>query len=412
MVCENSQSQRGNSPVDVMAPQKKSQMKSKSIESDMVAWRHDFHRNPELGFHEHRTADKVAELLTSFGLEVHRGVGQTGVVGVLQRGNGTHSIGLRADMDALPINELGSASYKSKHEGVMHACGHDGHTCMLLGAAKTLAQSGDFNGRVVFIFQPNEEHGLGAPAMIEDGLFNRFDVESVYAMHNMPGLAVGQFATRSGAMTASESLFEIEISATGGHAALPHMGVDAIVVGAEIVSSLQTIVSRKLNPGLNGVVSVTEFVTDGKRNVLPGNATLKGDARALDPQINATIEARMRQIVSGICAAHGVEGKVTYDTIFPATINSPRESAAAVKAASGLVSAQNVDGSCEAKLFSEDFAHMANNRPGCYLLLGNGTDGRHARPLHSADYDFNDEALVPGSSLWVELVEQELASPV
>ncbi len=386
-------------------------MKTKALESTLIEWRHDFHRHPELGFNEHRTATKVAELLTSFGLEVHTGVGQTGVVGVLQRGNGTQSVGLRADMDALPITEVGNAGYRSATDGIMHACGHDGHTTMLLGAAKTLAESGDFNGRVVFIFQPNEEHGLGAPAMIEDGLFDRFEVDSVYAMHNMPGMPVGQFATRSGAMTASESLFEIDIKARGGHAALPHMGVDAIVVGSQIVSALQTIVSRKLNPGLNGVVSVTEFITDGKRNVLPGNATLKGDARALDPQIDATIEARMNQIVAGICAAHDVQGAVKYNTIFPATINASRQSQAAASAAASLLGDQNVDGSCDAKLFSEDFAHMANARPGCYLLMGNGTDGRNARPLHSADYDFNDEGLVPGSSLWVELVEQELRKP-
>lgn len=378
------------------------------LEDLMTGWRHDFHQHPELGFNEHRTAEKVAELLASFGIEVHSGVGQTGVVGVLQKGNATRSIGLRADMDALPIHETGDASYRSSSDGVMHACGHDGHTSMLLGAAKHLADNGNFNGRVVFIFQPNEEHGLGAPAMLDDGLFDRFDVDEVHGMHNIPGMLTGTFASRAHAMTASESLFEIKVSAMGGHAAMPHMGVDAITVGAEIVGALQTIVSRKLNPGLNGVVSITEFETNGRRNVLPGSATLRGDARALSPDINQAIEMHMRRIVDGICAAHGVTATVSYDTIFPATINAPGTTRSAVRAAQALVGVDAVDGDCPPKLFSEDFAHLANARPGCFMLMGNGTDGAHAKALHSSDYDFNDAALVPGSSYWVTLVEQQL----
>ncbi len=375
----------------------------------MTEWRRDFHRHPELGFDESRTSARVAGLLESFGIEVHREIGRTGVVGVLQRGNGTRSIGLRADMDALPIAETNDFGYRSVNAGVMHACGHDGHTAILLGAARHLAESGQFNGRVVFVFQPNEEHGLGAAAMIDDGLFDRFDVDEVYGMHNIPGMEIGTFATRAGPITASESLFEIEISAQGGHAALPHMGVDAIVVGAEIVNALQTIVSRKLNPGLNGVVSVTEFETDGKRNVLPGSAVLRGDARALTPEINETIEARMRQIVDGVCMAHGVSAAVTYETIFPPTINAAAPAAAAVRAAAALAGERAVDGDCPPKLFSEDFAHMAAARPGCFVLMGNGTEAAHARPLHSADYDFSDHALVPGSSFWVTLIEEQLA---
>jgi len=376
----------------------------------MIAWRHDFHRNPELGFDEYRTAARVADLLESFGLDVFRGVGQTGVVGVLQRGNGAGAIGLRADMDALPIAETNVFDHASEMAGLMHACGHDGHTTMLLGAAKYLAQSGDFNGRVVFIFQPNEEHGLGAPAMLGDNLFTRFPVDQVFGMHNMPGMPIGSMATRAGPMTASEALFEIAITAQGGHAALPHMGVDAIMVGSQIVNALQTIVSRKLNPGLNGVVSVTEFITDGRRNVLPGTATLKGDARALTPEINATIEARLRQIVDGTCAAHGVRAAVSFDTLFPPTINDPDAVEAAAMASRVLFGADNTDADCPPKLFSEDFAHFAQARPGCFLLMGNGTDGAHARPLHSADYDFNDAGLVPGSSFWVALAEQQLPS--
>lgn len=373
---------------------------------EMQDWRRDFHTHPELGFDERRTGARVAELLESFGIETHSGVGRTGVVGVLQKGNGTRSIALRADMDALPIHELNTFDYKSRTDGVMHACGHDGHTSMLLGAAKALAQDGNFNGRVVFLFQPNEEHGEGALAMLADDVFERFGVDEVYGMHNIPGMKLGTFATRAGPICASEALFEIEITAQGGHAALPHMGVDAIIVGAEIVSALQTIVSRKLDPSLNGVVSITQFETDGKRNVLPGRAVLRGDARALTPEVNAKIEARMRQIVEGICFAHGVSAHVSYDTIFPAVIN---EGVAAIDAARAAGEVGAVDGACEPKLFSEDFAHFAAVKPGCFMLMGNGVEGANARPLHSADYDFNDAALEYGAAFWVKLVEQQLA---
>ncbi len=383
-------------------------LKTSYLFDELTEIRHDFHAHPELGFDEHRTSARVAELLRDYGLEVHEGVGSTGVVGVLQRGNATSSVGLRADMDALPINEQNSFDYRSTNENVMHACGHDGHTTMLLGAAKYLAKSGNFNGRVVFIFQPNEEHGLGAPAMIDQGLFENFDVDEVYGMHNMPGMEIGKFATRTGPMTASESLFEIEINARGGHAALPHMGVDAITVASQIVGALQTIVSRKLNPAMNGVVSVTEFIADGTRNVLPGNAVLKGDARALTPEIAHQIEAKMRNIVEGICLAHEVTGKTQFDTIFPAIINSSAQAHSASEAARKLAGKNNVDGDSEPKLFSEDFAHMAAAKPGCFILMGNGTAGSNAKPLHSADYDFNDEALTWGSSYWVQLVEQQL----
>ena len=387
-------------------------LKTKYLQDVMSGWRHDFHLHPELGFDEHRTAAKVAELLNDFGVSVHSGIGRTGVVGILENGKSGRTIGLRADMDALPIEETGTCSYSSRQEGVMHACGHDGHTSMLLGAAKYLAETKDFEGRVVFIFQPNEEHGLGAPAMLEAGLFERFDVDDVYGIHNLPGMPVGSFAMRTGPITASESLFEIKINAQGGHSALPHMGVDAILVGTEIVQSLQTIVSRKLNPSLNGVVSVTEFITDGRRNVLPGTATLRGDARALSPEVNETIEARMRQIVKGICIAHGVSAEVKYNTAFPSVINKTVPAHAAQQAAVEIVGEKAVESDCEPKLFSEDFAHFANKRPGCFVLLGNGTQGANGKPLHASDYDFNDEVLPVGSSFWVQLVEQELSKKV
>jgi len=382
--------------------------RTKNLHNVMTTWRRDFHAHPELGFEEWRTSERVAELLREFGLEVHTGIGKTGVVGVLKKGTSTRSIGLRADMDALPITENSTDAHASRHDGVMHACGHDGHTTMLLGAAKTLADSGTFDGQAVFIFQPAEEHGKGGPAMIADGLFEKFPVENVYGMHNMPKMDVGSFAMRTGAIMASEALFEINIHGRGGHAAMPHLGADAIVVGAEIVGALQTIVSRKLDPGRNGVVSVTGFTTDGQRNVLPGHATLSGDARALDPEANVKIESGMRRIVEGACIAHDVTAEVSYNTVFAVTMNASKPTQRAAMAAIALAGASNVDTDCAPVLGSEDFAHMANTRPGCFVFMGNGVSGCHDRPLHSADYDFNDDALTIGSSYWVTLVEQEL----
>ena len=377
------------------------------LAQQMTEWRHAFHRQPELGFAEHATSARVGDLLESFGCDVHRKIGQTGVVGVLKRGTGERTIALRADMDALPITETNAFAHKSEIDGVMHACGHDGHTTMLLGAASYLAEHGSFEGRVVFIFQPNEENGYGALAMIDDGLIERFEIDEVHGLHNMPGMEIGTFATRPGPITASESLFEISIMARGGHSALPHMGADAITIGAELVTALQTIVSRKLDPAQNGVVSVTEFIADGTKNVLPGTAQIKGDARALTPQTTEAIERHMRQIVDGICAAHGVQGDVTFETGFRPTLNAPDAVRAATAAASRI---GDTDGDCQPKLFSEDFASLAASCPGCFILMGNGTEGAHARPLHSADYDFNDAALVPGSSYWVTLAQQQLAA--
>ncbi len=385
------------------------QLLTSSLKDQMVEWRHAFHQNPELGFEEHWTSSKVAEILSSFGVSVETGVGGTGVVGVLSRGDGSQSVGIRADMDALPIHEAVGLSYASQSQGKMHACGHDGHTTMLLGAAAYLAKYGRFNGTAVFFFQPNEENGLGAKAMLSQDLLARYPVNSVYGMHNIPGMPLGTFATRAGPMTASESLFEIIVTAKGGHAALPHMGVDAITVGTQIVQALQTIVSRKLDPALNGVVSVTEFITDGRRNVLPGQVILRGDSRALTPDINNQIEQRMREIVDGVCMAHGVHAEVSYQREFQPTINSANAAKAAVQAASDVVGENHVDGDCGPKLFSEDFAEFAAQIPGCFVLMGNGLEGRSAKPLHANDYDFNDDGLTIGSSFWARLIEQELA---
>ena len=383
-------------------------MKTQNLHNQLVDWRQDLHMNPQISFEEVYASNKVSALLKEFGLEVHQNIAKTGVVGVLKKGKSNNSIAIRADMDALPINEINSFSYKSKIENRMHACGHDGHTTMLLGAAKYLAESGNFDGTVYFIFQPDEENCFGAKTMIKEGLFKNFSIDEVYAMHNIPNMEIGTFATRKGNITASENLFEIIIEARGGHAALPHMGVDAITVGTQIAVALQTVVSRKLNPADNGILSITEFISDGKKNVLPSNVTIKGDARALSKETGALIESSMKQIVKGICDAHGVKSQVSYETTVIPTFNSSQQTEAATQAAKNIFGEKNTDGDCLPRLFSEDFAIMSDSKPGCFVLMGNGITGSHSRPLHAPDYDFNDELLVIGSSYWTALVEQQL----
>ena len=383
-------------------------MKTKALHNQLTEWRQDLHMNPQIGFEEEYASKKVASLLKDFGLEVHEDIARTGVVGVLKKGSSSKSIGIRADMDALPIHETNTFNYKSKIENRMHACGHDGHTTMLLGAAKYLSEHGNFDGTAYFIFQPDEENCFGAKTMIDEGLFTKFSIDEVYAMHNIPGMEVGTFATRKGTITASENLFEISFEGKGGHAALPHMTKDAIMIGSQIISALQTIVSRKLDPVEKGVVSVTEFITDGKKNILPGNGLIKGDARALSDKSNQIIEKNMRQLVKGICDAYGVSHEVSYKTTCPVTLNESEQAESATKAAMTLLGKENSDGDCEPRLFSEDFSIMSAAKPGCFVLMGNGTTGSHASPLHASNYDFNDELLVIGSSYWTELVEQQL----
>jgi hippurate hydrolase len=383
-------------------------MKTKSLHNQLVEWRQDLHMNPQIGFEEEYASKKVASLLKDFGLEVFEGIAKTGVVGVLKKGSANKSIGIRADMDALPIHETNTFSYKSKIQDRMHACGHDGHTTMLLGAAKHLAEHGNFDGTVYFIFQPDEENCFGAKTMIEEGLFTKFAIDEVYAMHNIPGMEVGTFATKKGTITSSENLFEISFEGKGGHAALPHMTKDAITIGSQIISALQTIVSRKLDPVEKGVVSVTEFITDGKKNILPGNGLIKGDARALSDKSNEIIEKNMRQLVRGICDVHGIPYEVSYKTTCPVTFNESKQAESATKAAMTLLGKENSNGDCEPRLFSEDFSILSAAKPGCFVLMGNGTSGSHARPLHASNYDFNDELLVIGSSYWAALAEQQL----
>ncbi len=369
----------------------------------LVQMRRDFHQHPELGFQEERTKAKVAAFLSDLGLEVYQGAG---VVGILRAGTGNRAIGLRADMDALPITETSTHDYVSKTPGVMHACGHDGHTTMLLGAAEKLAQNREFDGTVVFIFQPNEEHGLGAQAMINEGVLEKFPVEEVYAIHNLPGAPLGQISTRNGQICTSESLFEITITGRGGHASMPHVGAETITVGAELVLALQTIVSRKLAPSAGVVVSVTEFLTDGQRNVLPGETILKGDVRARLPEDREAVERFMRQIAKGVGATHDVEVGVTFETEFIETINAPFPTEAVVRV--GENAGLETIGDRPPMSFSEDFAHFCAAVPGCFLLLGNGEEGTHSRPLHAADYDFNDALLPIGAQFWADLVRDRL----
>lgn len=378
-----------------------------NIYQDMLLWRHDIHQHPELGFQEIKTADKVARLLQGFNIETHVGIGGTGVVGVIKKGASSHAIGLRADMDALPIQEKNNHAHKSWRDGVFHGCGHDGHIAMLLGAAKYLAEEADFNGTVYVIFQPSEENGLGALAMIKDGLFDRFPMEAIYGMHNMPGIPTGHFATRAGQMMTFEDNFAITITGKGGHASMPNRTIDPLVIGAEMVMSLQTIVSRAVGPEEWGVVSVTEFHTDGARNIIPSTVTIKGDCRGLDPLVQKKIENRMRQIVEGVALSHGAQAQLDYSQEFIVLVNSAQEVDNAVNAAINTVGADRVEGHCTTCSCSEDFAQFLQYIPGCFILIGNG-DQDIDMPLHNPQYDYKDENLTIGSQYWVNLVQENL----
>ena len=365
--------------------------------------RRDFHRFPELGFQEKRTKEKIASYLKELGLDVHYGVG---IVGVLRAGEGNKVIGLRADMDALPIHETNTHDYISKNTGVMHACGHDGHMAMLLGAAHKLSTNANFSGTIVFIFQPNEELGLGAKAMMDEGLLENFPIQEIYGIHNLPGVQTGTLLTRPGLICSSESLFEIKIKGMGGHSSMPQLGRDTITIGAEVVQTLQTIISRKLASGSGAVVSVTEFISDGQRNVLPGETILKGDVRTRLPDDRKKIELYLNQIASGVASAHDIDIDVFFETEFVETINHPIPTEAVLKTAKRIGLKTN---ECEPMSFSEDFSHFSNSVPGCFFLLGNGTNGANNKPLHSNDYDFNDALLPIGSDFWASLAKNRLS---
>jgi len=372
-----------------------------------MSWRKQLHSIPELAYKENETSDFIAEKLKSFGIPIVRGLGKTGLVGTIRSGNSDRSIGLRADMDALPINELNTFKHKSKHAGVMHACGHDGHSATLLAAAEYLSTNRNFDGTVHLIFQPAEEGEAGAKAMIDDGLFQDFPMESVYAIHNWPGLPIGEIAMRSGPIMAAMDVFEIKIIGKGGHAALPHLVIDPIPVGAQVILALQNIVSRNLSPTDTAVVSVTQFHAGDAWAVVPKEIVLKGTVRSFTPRVQKLIEQRMKEITSGICTANNCDFNWWYEKRFPPTVNSSAETELAAKAARSVCGSESVNANVEMVTGSEDFGYMLQEKPGCYAFLGNGP-GEGGCMLHSAHYDFNDEIIPVGASYFVQLVAEEL----
>lgn len=383
-----------------------------TLQSQLKNWRHHLHRYPETGFEEVATSEYVADVLQGLGMEVHRGIGGTGLVANLTVGGGNGVIGLRADMDALNIVENApERPHASCTHGKMHACGHDGHMSMILGAARLLCERRDFNGTVRFIFQPGEEHGRGAKAMMSDGLFERFPVDAIFGVHNMPGQRAGSFATRAGGIMASEDNFVIRVKARGTHAARPHMGVDPIVIASQIVLALQTIVSRNLDPGLQAVISCTEFITDGIRNVIPSNVTIKGDTRSYAPEVQAMLTARMQEISDGICRAHGAECEFEYTHEFAPTVNSSDCLDLAVAAARNVAGVEHVDADVQPMMISEDFGAFLQVVPGNFTFIGNGDTGKTGGvPLHNATYDFNDDILLTGVRYLAEVARLALPS--
>jgi hippurate hydrolase len=373
---------------------------------EVAAWRRHLHAHPELQFDTHLTAAFVAERLRSFGVDaVVTGFGRTGVVGVIRGGKGEgRTIGLRADMDALPIHEASGRPWASTVEGKMHACGHDGHTAMLLGAAQHLAETRAFAGTAVVIFQPAEEGGGGAKAMIDDGLMERFGIDEVYGMHNMPGMPVGSFALRSGGFLASADTLEIEIEGVGGHAAFPHDCTDTVLAGAAVVQAVQQIVARNVDPLKSAVISITCFNAGFTDNVIPQTAKLVGTVRALDPAVRDLLERRLNEVVPAAAAAYGATARVTYRREYPVTVNHPHQAAFAAEVARAVAGPARVDADRPPEMGAEDFSFMLEKRPGAMVFVGNGDSAQ----LHHPAYDFADEAIPAGASYWVRLVEMAL----
>jgi hippurate hydrolase len=373
----------------------------------MREWRHHIHAHPETAFEETATAAFVADKLESFGLEVHRGLAKTGVLGVLRHGN-SDAIGLRADLDALHILERSGVPYASRSEGRMHACGHDGHTTMLLGAAQALAHRKKVGGTVYFVFQPAEENEGGGRVMVEEGLFERFPMRAVYGMHNWPRLPAGTFAMRAGPLMGAYDIFEIVATGKGAHAAMAYMGKDPMLFVAHAINALQTIVARNLHPQDAGVVTVTQVHGGDTWNVIPQEVVLRGTVRTFKREVQDLIEQRLRGIVAGVAATFDMSATVRYERRYPATVNSETETGHAIAAASAVVGAANVDTNPTPEMGSEDFAFMLQARPGCYVWLGAGR-GPDTPNIHSPQYDFNDDVLSIGASYWVTLAEQQLA---
>jgi hippurate hydrolase len=384
--------------VDTLAP----------LHADMTAWRRDIHAHPELGFQETRTAGRVAALLEACGMAVTRGVGRTGVVGTLKVGSSPRTIGLRADMDALPILEGNGFGHKSTNTGVMHACGHDGHTAMLMGAAAHLARTKHFDGTVHFIFQPAEEGLGGAKAMIDDGLFQRFPCDSVFGMHNRPKLELGHFNVKSGPMMAGGAFFDIRVTGRGSHGARPETSVDAALVAAQIAVSLQSIVARNVAPLDSAVLSVTRILAGDAYNVIPQTAELGGTVRAFSRDVMDAVQRHMTRVAVGTASAFGATAEVDFRVLFAPTVNNPDQAEFAARICTDLVGADKVDRNPPLIMASEDFSFMLEQVPGCYINIGNGT-GESGCEVHNPAYDFNDRALPLGAAFFVRAVEAKLA---
>ena len=380
----------------------------KLLHDEMTEWRRDIHQHPELKFEENRTSDLVAAKLEEFGIEIHRGLAKTGVVGTIRNGDGP-SIGLRADMDALPLEEKNTFKHASSNPGKMHACGHDGHTAMLLGAAKHLAASKNFKGTVNLIFQPAEEGGGGGELMIKEGLFKMFPVDSVYGLHNWPGMPAGTFGVGSGPIMAAADMFDLTINGRGGHAALPDQCIDPIVVASQVVSALQTITSRNTHPVDSVVISVTQIHAGDAYNVIPDSVRMHGTVRTFQTETRDKIPSSMLRVAEGVCAAYGTTCELNYMSGYPATINSVPETEISAKAVVDLLGEDKIIRNPTPCMGAEDFSYMLEARPGCYVWLGIGPGkGEAGCMLHSSRYDFNDDVLPTGASYWVKLVENEL----
>ncbi|MEI7429706.1 MAG: M20 aminoacylase family protein [Betaproteobacteria bacterium] len=377
---------------------------------DLIALRRDIHAHPELAFNESRTSEIVARELAAYGLEVHRGLAKTGVVGILRKGSCERSVGLRADMDALPLDEKNIFPHRSKNEGRMHACGHDGHTAILLGAARYMAENIDsleFEGTVYFIFQPAEESEGGAAVMIEDGLFEQFPIDAVFGLHNWPGIEVGEMAIMPGPVMAGTCAFEIQINGRGCHAAMPHQGVDTLVIASHLVLALQTVVARNLHPCESAVVSVTQMHGGAALNVIPDDAVLRGTIRTFKPEVQEMVESSIKRLCEGIARTFGAEIAVSFDLRYPPTVNSAAEAFLCQQVAESLLGAEKVRKNELPSMVAEDFAYMLQKKPGCYVWLGNGP-GTGGCSLHNPHYDFNDAILPLGIRYWARLVEMAL----
>ncbi|WP_025916334.1 M20 aminoacylase family protein [Herminiimonas sp. CN] len=386
------------------------------FQAELQQIRRDIHAHPELCYEEQRTADLVAAKLTEWGIPILRGMGGTGVVGIIRNGDSKRAIGLRADMDALPMQEINTFAHTSRHPGKMHACGHDGHTAMLLGAAHYLSKQRDFDGTVYLIFQPAEEGGGGARKMMEDGLFVQCPMDAVYGMHNWPGIAVGSFGVMPGPMMASSNEFEVTVGGKGGHAAQPHKGIDPIMVAVQIAQSWQTIISRNTNPNDAAVLSITQIHAGSTTNVIPDEAALIGTVRTFSIEVLDLIEQRMREIARHTASAFNAELQFEFKRNYPPLFNHPQQTAAAVAVLQSMVGAQQVDAQVEPTMGAEDFAFMLQEKPGCYVFIGNGegdhrSSGHGLGPcnLHNPSYDFNDALLPIGATYWVSLVQSLLS---